>query len=643
MEGWRFVVLELFSLLLLFQLAFPLPFRLVLLCLWFYFMFLQSHTLQVIKQHFKKQTSNSEAGMSTSVDVPSFRFYRFQFKSIRDETENCIQLSWIQFIYEGRTIYPKRVENPRGNSPYREQCSNLLREDLTTKWLDSLFGMHQTSTLVFDFGSAVKVTEYSLFTANDFPSRDPMSWLLEGSEDGKIWKVLDQADKVGAPFDRFFSYDKRGLHGIVSSMNGYDASQLPYFNVLPKADTAQEIWSTNEVVRPEYLLAKKNVCIKKEIMGKSTLQSSIMLLKKILEQKPLNENFQDTLLRLIQKAYNLSHASQAYNVRCPLEGHMIYHNISSLFSTFEGDWRKPILHAALRELGTYEDETSCIGLLSLLAKGGADCLARKMMAFHTLLQRVYAQHQKKQSEEKPIKNSEQNPGNVSLNYLFQYLEDYIEEYKLLAFRSAFLEPTKLYFNAVRDYVLRDDVEVHGSNTYAAVLLSTLGIQLPFPPVLNDEVKGCCDFLSASVLSSQYEEMVESKNFGKDLRLLPKCQKINSHVPFIKHNQFIFDGQSPLSIANSAISLDPKQATQRNTLAKYLERYTQFFTPQLFLEKAFMKMYSDPSCQHHLQVILSSLLGEAPSQTSITDWLYDENYSFQIDKANKLFAFLGIIS
>jgi len=34
--------------------------------------------------------------------------------------------------------------------------------------------------------------EYDLMSANDSPERDPMDWILEGSEDGTSWNILDQ-------------------------------------------------------------------------------------------------------------------------------------------------------------------------------------------------------------------------------------------------------------------------------------------------------------------------------------------------------------------------------------------------------------------------------------------------------------------
>ena len=50
-----------------------------------------------------------------------------------------------------------------------------------------------------------------------------------------------------------------------------------------------------------------------------------------------------------------------------------------------------------------------------------------------------------------------------------------------------MEPVKLYERATGGDECRiGNSQVHGSNAYASVLLSTLGIQLPFAPYLDDD-------------------------------------------------------------------------------------------------------------------------------------------------------------
>ena len=38
----------------------------------------------------------------------------------------------------------------------------------------------------------VRPTKYQLTSAEDVPGRDPRTWKLEGSADGKAWTLLDE-------------------------------------------------------------------------------------------------------------------------------------------------------------------------------------------------------------------------------------------------------------------------------------------------------------------------------------------------------------------------------------------------------------------------------------------------------------------
>jgi alpha-L-fucosidase 2 len=74
-------------------------------------------------------------------------------------------------------------------------------------------GNPQTKWCVADPGQLVSwqvalpvaktVKSYTLTSADDAPARDPQSWVLEGSTDGKTWQPLDRQD-LGKPFEKRF-------------------------------------------------------------------------------------------------------------------------------------------------------------------------------------------------------------------------------------------------------------------------------------------------------------------------------------------------------------------------------------------------------------------------------------------------------
>mgnify|MGYP002633421347 CR=1 FL=1 len=81
-----------------------------------------------------------------------------------------------------------------------EDVTRLVDGDVDTKFLaDS-----SSSWAVFDAGTPYVLSHYALVSANDAPERDPVRWLLQGSNDGQAWTLLDaRADqRFGGRFER---------------------------------------------------------------------------------------------------------------------------------------------------------------------------------------------------------------------------------------------------------------------------------------------------------------------------------------------------------------------------------------------------------------------------------------------------------
>jgi hypothetical protein len=59
-------------------------------------------------------------------------------------------------------------------------------QSVGTKWLAK---GTKTPWIKYDFAetTAKKVTSYNIGSANDLASRNPKSWVLEGSNDGNVW------------------------------------------------------------------------------------------------------------------------------------------------------------------------------------------------------------------------------------------------------------------------------------------------------------------------------------------------------------------------------------------------------------------------------------------------------------------------
>jgi hypothetical protein len=83
-------------------------------------------------------------------------------------------------------------------------AANLVDGDVQTKWLT----FTPTGWAQFEFDGPFAIVRYALTSANDAPTRDPMDWTLQGSNDGQNWTTVDtQRDQVFT--DRFQTKEYR--------------------------------------------------------------------------------------------------------------------------------------------------------------------------------------------------------------------------------------------------------------------------------------------------------------------------------------------------------------------------------------------------------------------------------------------------
>ena len=80
------------------------------------------------------------------------------------------------------------------DSPSGEGEKNLFDNSSNTKYLTHHSGGWVQYT--FAGNAAYAANKYALVSANDQPSRDPKSWTLEASNDGKNWTVLDKESNI---------------------------------------------------------------------------------------------------------------------------------------------------------------------------------------------------------------------------------------------------------------------------------------------------------------------------------------------------------------------------------------------------------------------------------------------------------------
>lgn len=119
----------------------------------------------------------------------SFRYVRFTPTKLRDDNAaNSIQLSEFYILDGSTALTPVAATNPGGSNPGGggEDADKAIDGNFGTKWLD-----FNKSSLVIDLGASVSFNHYGFVTGNDAPERDPMRWILEGSNDGIAWTLIE--------------------------------------------------------------------------------------------------------------------------------------------------------------------------------------------------------------------------------------------------------------------------------------------------------------------------------------------------------------------------------------------------------------------------------------------------------------------
>ncbi|QIZ37057.1 hypothetical protein [Saccharopolyspora sp. ASAGF58] len=107
----------------------------------------------------------------------------------RDRTGNSCSIALRSVSPTGNADVTGMVTYVWASAEYRdagEVAANLI-EGTHSKW----FAPHDRASLEFQFPQPIAADRYVLTSANDAPDRDPAAWILRGSVDGNLWRVLD--------------------------------------------------------------------------------------------------------------------------------------------------------------------------------------------------------------------------------------------------------------------------------------------------------------------------------------------------------------------------------------------------------------------------------------------------------------------
>jgi len=187
--------------------------------------------------------------------------------------------------------------------------------------------------------------------------------------------------------------------------------------------------------------------------------------------------------------------------------------------------------------------------------------------------------------------------------------------------SVFLEPAKLFLSMAGNEVAAGDVDVHGYNTYGALLMTATGIQLPRRPFVADDVKGVVDFLA-------YPDFVPladaiAAQFGRSL----SGSEVRLPLPPVPGNQFIYYAGG--TVSQLCASYVPTRQFQL-----YLDRFLSYFRGEAIAQ---------PLIQHIINRGLIDQLPSQPGQEDIRYWIWEEGERFRLDRAMQLLEQMGVLT
>ncbi|MBT3199765.1 MAG: hypothetical protein HN350_07595, partial [Phycisphaerales bacterium] len=162
--------------------------------------------------------------------APTYQYYRFNPTKTR--SNNPMQISELEFLFEGSELtYPNITANAsdfNGTGVGSQSPDKLFDNTVNTKYyIGGSFAQNQW--VMFNFGTPTAIDEYTFATANDMTARDPVRWLLEGSNDNATWTIID--DQSAADYATPTARKTRLPSNIAVNELVYGAIDLPNLNI----------------------------------------------------------------------------------------------------------------------------------------------------------------------------------------------------------------------------------------------------------------------------------------------------------------------------------------------------------------------------------------------------------------------------
>ena len=244
---------------------------------------------------------------------------------------------------------------------------------------------------------------------------------------------------------------------------------------------------------------------------------------------------------------------------------------------------------------------------------------------------------------------------TALQRLYEIVEDYIDDHKEAAFRSAFQEPCRFYFRHARGFHgthYEGNVDSHANNWYIAYLQAALGVHVPIESYYADNcLVSTVDFWSGLSEEAWVKGFSKPEHFG--LRFMA-IKALKNGLPFITDHH-VPKNQFPKGLGLSTVRKDANRlvdpgvaiASHRTQLSRYLDRFAHFFSVEFFTSKAFARMNSEDKPEHAgfrkaCAVLYTRYRDEQGVEApTLLEHVYSEDYTLDVLRVYKFFVWCGI--
>jgi len=245
----------------------------------------------------------------------------------------------------------------------------------------------------------------------------------------------------------------------------------------------------------------------------------------------------------------------------------------------------------------------------------------------------------------------------ALNRVYEAIEEYLDDHKEKAFKSALFEPCRFYFDLVGNTLDRDHVDTHGLNWFLVMIRGGIGARLPLIPMDNEtDTIGFCDCWSGLHESEVWPYFADPKNFGKSFEGIKALRRETlSRHRFLRDRSIGGCGDHCTRSAARRFAGHSNQVVERRcrqgdeAFKSYVNNFSYFFRREFLVRRMFEVLNSENIPEHvgfrqacNTLYAVYTRLTEWAVEDSLLEHLYGHELThLDVDRTTAFFAWLGV--